>query len=383
MKKVKVGLVGISGYSGVHFSHLKPLVEKGVIELVCSAVINQAQVPEKVQMLKDMGVKVYSSTAEMFEHHSGELDLVCVPVGIAWHERIAVEAVKHGANVLVEKPVTSSNESLARMKQAEKETGKFIAVGFQHIYAREIQFIKHYLISGRLGKIKKVVCSGVWPRNDGYFARNNWAGKLYTEDGVPIWDSPINNAFAHYLNIELFLAGEDYGKSAHVVKVEGDLFRAREDIETFDTCTLRFTTDTGIPIVTMLTHASDQASDVKVRVECENGTALWDASAWQITTANGKVVSFGIPELSQPEMFMDVINKINGKKDIFYCSLDIAAEHTNCVDMLTNQLTPIVVKENVSRKADNGQYVMENINAVFAECDKTGKLPSEMGVTWK
>jgi hypothetical protein len=41
------------------------------------------------------------------------------------------------------------------------------------------------------------------------------------------------------------------------------------------------------------------------------------------------------------------------------------------------------VKETVSRNAEDGQYNMDNIVEVFAECHKAGKLPAEMGVVWK
>ena len=55
---IKVGLIGISGYSSVHFSHLEPLAKKGVIELVCVVVINPEQVPEQLLKLKEMGVDI-------------------------------------------------------------------------------------------------------------------------------------------------------------------------------------------------------------------------------------------------------------------------------------------------------------------------------------
>ena len=381
---VKVGLIGVSGYSSVHLGLLEPLIENGTAELLACVCINPDQVADKLEKLKAMGVKIYPSTEAMYAEWTGKLDLVCIPTGIAWHERMTVEALKHGANVLVEKPVTSSNESVARMIKAEEESnGKFVAVGFQHTYAREIQFIKQYLLSGRLGKIKQVVCSGVWPRNDAYYARNNWAGKLYAADGTPIWDSPINNAFAHYLNIELFLSGKAFDESAHVVAVEGNLYRARENIETFDTCALRFTTESGIEILTMLTHAGSEGTNVDIRLECEKGKVYWNSGdGWKIVSEDGKVLFSGICELPQTDMYQDVMQKVSGKQ-VFCCTLKVAGEHANCVDMLTRQITPIVIKETVTRLPENGQYVMDNINKVFEECNKQGKLPAEIGVVWK
>ena len=45
-----------------------------------------------------------------------------------------------------------------------------------------------------------------WPRYFNYYARNNWAGKL-AMNGTWVFDSPVNNACAHYLNLALFWAG--------------------------------------------------------------------------------------------------------------------------------------------------------------------------------
>ena len=381
---VKVGLIGVSGYSSVHLGLLEPLIKNGTVELCACVCINPDQVAEKLEEMKGWGVKIYPSTEAMYAEWSGKLDLVCIPTGIAFHEKMTAEALKNGVNVLVEKPVTSSNESVARMIKAEKEAnGKFVAVGFQHTYAREIQFIKQYLVSGRLGNVRKVVCSGVWPRNDAYYARNNWAGKLYAADGTPVWDSPVNNAFAHYLNIELFLSGNAFDESAHAVSVEGKLYRARENIETFDTCALRFKTQAGTEIITMLTHAGAEGTDVDIRLECEKGEVFWNSgNGWKIVSEEGNVLYSGISEAPQGDMYQDIIRKASGKQ-VFCCTLQVAAEHANCVDMLTRQLTPVVVKETVTRDSENGQYVMDNINAVFAECQKAGKLPEEIGVIWK
>ena len=39
---IKVGLIGISGYSSVHFANLEPLVKKGIVELLGVVVITAA-----------------------------------------------------------------------------------------------------------------------------------------------------------------------------------------------------------------------------------------------------------------------------------------------------------------------------------------------------
>ena len=133
----------------------------------------------------------------------------------------------------------------------------------------------------------------------------------------------------------------------------------------------------------MLTHAGDVGTHIDIRLDCEKGTVIWNSGdGWKIISEDGKVLFSGICELPQTDMYDDIMRKVNGKQ-VFCCPLSVAAEHANCVDMLTRQLTPVVVKETVKRNPEDGQYVMDNINAVFAECQKLGKLPEEIGVIWK
>lgn len=380
--KIKVALIGISGYGKVHFQHVCRLVREKRAEISAAVVINPDQVPNELAVLREMGCAIYSGTDAMFADFSGKLDLVCIPTGIAFHEPMTLQALAAGANVLVEKPAAGSTEAIERMMEAERKSGHFVAVGFQHIYAREIQFIKQYLLSGRLGKIRSAVCRGIWPRDDQYYSRNNWAGKLAAADGTPILDSPINNAFAHYLNLELFLCGEKFSRSAHAVSVEGDLYRARPEIETFDTCALRFVTDSGIRIQTMLTHTARTVDQPVIRLDCERGSVYWKLDeSWNIRSADGRVLSSGLVEAPHNEMFSDVACRISGE-EVFCCPLGIAREHTHCIELLTKTLKPKQLHHSVHREAENGQFVLENVNEVFEEGYRRELLPSELGIRW-
>ena len=383
MKRIKVGLVGVSGYGAVHFRNWRALAEKGEIEFAAAAVINPEQVPQELAILQQLGATVFPTAEAMFEAMKGKLDLISLPVGIAFHERLTLQALASGANVLVEKPAASSNAAVARMMAAEQHAeGRFVAVGFQQISGREVQFIKQYLVSGRLGKIRRIVCTGIWPRADQYYARNNWAGKLVAADGTPIWDSPINNAFAHYLNLELFFAGSEFDCSAHAVSVEGKLYRARKTIETFDTCALRFRTANDVEILCMLTHASTSKLDPVIQVECENGEVYWQLNgSWNIRSVDGRLLYSGIVELPVEDMFKDVVRKASGKQ-VFCCPLSVAAEHANCIEMLTTTLTPTVVTESVTRVPETGQMQLAGVEKAFAQCMRKRCLPSDLGIKW-
>ena len=219
--KVKTALVGINGYAQSHLNQLKQLVESGQIEFPAAVVLPRERTPENMAYFESIGCEVFDSLDEMFGRCARKPELVCLPTGISSHEPLTKCCLEHGANVLVEKPAAGSLEAVDRMRRAEAESGCFVAVGFQHIYSREFRKIKKELVSGRLGALKSIAVMGIWPRADAYYSRNNWTGRIRTASGEQVLDSPANNAFAHYLNLPLFFAGETFECSAHPVTVEG------------------------------------------------------------------------------------------------------------------------------------------------------------------
>lgn len=372
--KIRIGQVGISGYGVIHFEQVMRLVESGRADFCAAAVINPDQVPGQLAALKRLGTRIYSSAEAMFEAERGKLDLVCIPTGIASHESMTVQALECGANVLVEKPAAGSVAAVRRMMDAERKSGKFAAVGFQHIYAREVQFIKNLLVTGRLGAVRKAFCKGTWPRGDQYYSRNNWAGRRFAADGTPVFDSPVNNAFAHYLNLELFFSGVRFGESARAVSVEGMLLRARPEIETFDTCALHFKTENSVDIYTFLTHSTDVNRNPALRLECERGAVYWCADhGWNIRSQDGAVLHSGCVEEPRGCMFLDVADRLEGEP-VFLCPLSVALEHTNCMELLSGTLTPVPV--NAVRRETDGVYVLKNVAQVFDECFLNGTLPA-------
>jgi len=379
--KVRTALVGINGYAEVHLEHLKTLAEAGRIELTAAVILPHERTPENTAWFHSVGCGIYDSLDEMFKRCPHKPDLVCLPVGIPAHEPLTVCCLAHGANVLVEKPAAGSLAAVDRMRRAEADSGGcFAAVGFQHIYARELQHIKRYLLSGRPGTLKSVAAMGIWPRNTAYYTRNGWAGKIKTASGDFILDSPVNNAFAHYLNLSLFLAGETFGQSAHPIRLEGQLYRARKDIEYFDTCGIQLRTESGGIVSAYFSHASDEVIHPLIRIECQNGSVRMDfgTGRWTISGAEGTLQEEGTLSMPQPDMFSDVVEKVSDRKT-FTCGLDIAREHTFCTEWLYRHCTPEDVPSRLlTVQADDGQAVIRDLPKTFMDCfEKSGKLVLE------
>lgn len=400
----RIALVGVTGYGRVHFGHLRDLAEAGECDFAAAAVVNpeSSEADEPLSWLRSRGAAIYPTANALFAAESGRLDLVCLPVGIAAHEPLVKAALAVGANVLVEKPAAGCVAAVDRMIAAEQAASPHrVFVGFQHVSAPEVREIRRIIASGTLGAPLRVVCTGIWPRGDAYYARNNWAARLAVPDGTPVRDSPANNAFAHYLNLALCFASRDPAMPAEPVTAEGALYRARPEIETFDTCMVRFRTADGVPVLLCLSHASDKVSNPRIRVECERGTVLWTHEGpWEVRGESGEAMASGVAEPPHKAMFRAVCEQSFCHKEhkVFVnsvpfvakkypaslrlcvennvpvlCTLPMARPQVSAIELLTETL-PVTPLVHSAVRREDGQWLVPSLPEAFDGVWQTGEL---------
>ncbi len=381
MARKRVALIGVTGYGSVHYTHVVQLAERGLLELSAVVIINPEEAADKVARLQAMGTRIFGSTADLYAAMAGDLDIVFIPTGIHLHEPMTLQALRAGANVLVEKPASGTIDSVRRMLAAERETGKWVAVGFQHISAPEVHVIKKAIVDGDIGRIQSISFLGVWPRSDAYYNRNNWAGKLACND-IWILDSPANNAFAHYTNLALFFGGETFETMARIQTVQAELYRARP-IESFDTCSIRYLTTAGFPICCNLTHSSDVSVHPEIRIKGSRGTIFWKQdSSYTITNDDGLELS---GKVKQPHefLFAAAVAKLD-EPDTFLCTLKMAGNQVYCLNAVHMATSPWdIPAAYVTIQPEDGTHCVAGIADSLTQAYQQGKLLSELGtVAW-
>ena len=382
-----VALVGVGGYGKVHYDYLKALADAGKIDF-SAAVVRPASIEKRrrtVDELFAMGARIFPDEDALLGAMGGRLNLVCLPVGIEAHRPMTCKFLAAGVNVLLEKPAAGCVADVEAMIEAEKRSKGFVAVGFHNMYGRDIHAVKREILSGRYGKLVNISFKGAWHRSDNYYSRNDWAGKLRASDGTVICDSPVNNAFAHYLNIPLFCAGPDFTTTARAGAMQAEAVRSRDNIETFDTCSMRVWTEQGVTIQVLTTHACDTDREPRLRFDLERARIHWDfqSGSWRIETPDGKTVrSESSPDCRQ-SMFDDIIGRL-GNASVFTYTLKNALEHTRCIEKL-HALFPVHVLKpseyRILRDRDN-QRVIPGIVELFDEAFERNLLPSELGAPW-
>jgi len=185
-------------------------------------------------------------------------------------------------------------------------------------------------------------------------------------------DSPLQNAFAHFLNLGLFLGGQSFGDWREAVAVDGRLYRAREGIETFDTCSLRFTLEGGMPLDLHLSHACAETLDPRVRIETEAGRIEWGIG-WMRETRQGHETFRGDIPLPHADMFADAVAWTRAP-ETFMCSLDAAGHALRAVEKAAElDILPVPARE-LRVEADGTRHwlgVGERLRVAF-DADKLG-----------
>ncbi len=366
MKIIKIGLIGVSGYGATHLAGWLDQVKAKRAILAAAVVINPEEVPDTLATLAALGCRVFADSASMYREMAGSLDLISIPTGIGSHESLTAEALANGCNVLVEKPAAPDTGAIDRMIAAEKAASPlFVAVGFQHIYSHEVQAMKRFLLAGGLGRIERIGVIGLAGRGDDYYRRNRWTGKLRDAAGNEIFDSPANNAFAHYLNTALFFGGDAFDRMAEIDECRAKLYRARE-IESFDSCEFELVTSAGIPIRGSFSHTVDRVTRQTIRVLGEKGMIEWDIDgAWRhYDRAGGLVVEHPLATKGT-KIFSDMVDRCNGIETTI-CTLPMARSHTRCISEF-HRSSPIetLSKDRFGRREADGVLVVPDFESRF------------------
>lgn len=330
----QIGLIGVSGYANIHVEWLLQAHKDKRLIIAAFVTVEAERDSEGAQQLKATGAQQYESYLEMLETHNGQLDICFIPTGIQWHARMTIDALQAGCNVLVEKPLAGSTSDGRAVIDAMNETGRWVAVGFQDMYTDEVAILKRLILKKRIGRIKTVSMLGLWPRARSYYQRNNWTGRLRANDAF-VLDSPLNNAFAHFVNLSLFLAGETFEQSGDAFLNNAQLYRAH-DIESFDTAVVQATSQTGTEFWFGVSHACYNTLEPIIRIEGTRGNIEWSQDhqcTIRYTTKEDEVLPLLDSFQARDKMFETVLERLKNP-DTRICRPEIALCHTRLIESI-------------------------------------------------
>jgi predicted dehydrogenase len=375
---VRFAVVGIQGYSRSHLGMVAGLAEAGRGRLAASMIIDKADHPEVVAQFEQQGVRVFGNYAEMLQACRDQVDVVTLPVPIYLHAPMAIAALHAGYHVLVEKPVAGSLAEVDDMIVARQESSHQCAVGFQQLYSPVFQALKEFIVTGRLGHVRRIAIAALWPRPRAYYARNEWAGKLFC-DGHPVYDSPFNNALAHQIMNMLYLASPELNRAASPAQVQADLYRAY-DIESFDTGCMRLRTDGDVEIFFAASHACATTVQPLMELEAEKATVSWQYDGDATVVYRDGTTETIAQDDTRAHMFDNVLAAVSGRAPQPLCTLEIGRTHVACIEAIHRSTSIATVRDEFVSQGQDGQRAIAGIEQATRQAFESARLFSELDV---
>ena len=380
---LSVVLVGIGGYGAMYCSAFKdPRLQD--CRLIAAVDPNPAG-PDNLAFLAQRNVPVVPSIAALKDGLPADLAIIASP--LQFHADHTVQLLERGTNVLCEKPLCATLEQAAAMARARDLAGKCVSVGYQWSFSVAVQQLKADIMAGVLGAPRRMRTLLLWPRDEKYYRRNRWAGRCVDDSGRPVYDSPVNNAAAHYLHNMLYLLGDRPDRSATPIRVTAELYRGH-DIDNYDTAAIRCHLAGDVEMIFLATHAATAYKGPTFEFEFENATVRYehDHGACMIAEfKDGTTRDYGSPEESHYQKLFAAMNCVRtGESPL--CGIEAAVSQTQVMlaSMQSCGLVRPFPNSIVSWRGEPGLRKIDvaGLDDLFRQCYATGKLPSELGIDW-
>lgn len=254
----KVAVIGLGSISVVHINAILKN-DFGKIEAICDV---KPERIEKAEAAIPYPVRTYTDYKKLLEEVKPDVVHVCTPHYL--HKPMAVDAMRNGADVYLEKPAALSYEEGLEILKAEKETGRKVCVSFQNRVIATNLKVKEIIESGEMGAFLGARGIVTWKRTGAYYTESGWRGAWATEGGGVLMNQSI-----HTLDMLSYFGGD-------IVKAVGtaSLRKNADIIEVEDTAEATLYHESGKTSVFYATNCNAVDSSVMIEVFLEKGKLL-------------------------------------------------------------------------------------------------------------
>ncbi len=379
---VSVLMVAIGGYG---YYYLKTLFEKFPSGRIVITGVVDPNAGQSVHFpeIKRKEIPVFSRIEDFYnDGYSADLAVIASP--IHYHVPQTCTALEHGSNVLCEKPAGAVVQDVDEMIKARDKSGKWVMIGYQWSYSEAIQSLKRDILEGLFGKPVRLKTLRLWHRDDAYFQRNNWAGKIKDADGRWILDSPANNALAHELHNLFYILGGKIHLSAEPKEIMAEVYRANK-IENFDTTACRIYTNDGSELLFYGSHTTSADIGTLMDFRFEDAVILFNESSGEIiaTDKKGNQKTYGSPDADHFRKLFKAVKAVRNPETVI-CGPEAARSHTLCINGIQESVPeiPIFPESMIQRDEKEKRWWVKRLDEALYDCYQNNILPSEADYTW-
>ena len=228
MQKLKIGIIGCGSISSQR--HIPSVCRNKKLKLVaiCDIDNNKAMLTAKKFKIPSY----YSDYKEMLEKE--EIDIIDIATPIQFHKQQAIDAIKLGKHVIVEKPIAASSKDAEEMIEVAKKNKVLLSVYHTMRAYPVIQEIKRILEKKEIGNTLLLQFLTTYGELQPWLKKQKWGA---------LWEIGI-----HRIYLALYLLGK-------VKKVNAESYEGQKNFK------ITLFSENGIGEIHILNSGFDFASD--------------------------------------------------------------------------------------------------------------------------
>ncbi|MCS6845187.1 MAG: Gfo/Idh/MocA family oxidoreductase [Caldilineales bacterium] len=197
---INFGLIGCGRVAPRHAQSIKQLRET---RLVATADIrfDRAQ-----RFAEEYGADAYQDYRDLLARPDVDAVSICVPSGL--HAQVALDALRAGKHVLVEKPIALTLEDADRMIAEARQRSLWLGVVLQNRYNSPVQQLRRAVDEGLLGRLYLGNACVRWYRPQSYYD-DGWHGTRAMDGGA------LMNQSIHHIDALQWLMGPVHSVQAY------------------------------------------------------------------------------------------------------------------------------------------------------------------------
>lgn len=193
-KKIKFAVVG-AGHIGKRHAEMIQRHDEAELIAICDVA------PKSSLNIDHFNIPFFHTIQELISSQL-EFDVLCVatPNGLhAEHSLIGLENKKH---IVIEKPMALNKADCEKIIFKSLQVSKQVFCVMQNRYSPPSEWIKSVIEQGLLGEIYMVQINCYWNRDERYYKKEGWKGKLALDGGT------LFTQFSHFIDIMYWLFGD-------------------------------------------------------------------------------------------------------------------------------------------------------------------------------
>ncbi|WP_201008210.1 Gfo/Idh/MocA family protein [Paenibacillus glycanilyticus] len=338
---LKVAIIGSGAISRAHIDAYQKFSDRCRIVAVTDIYSDKAE--SRIAQCGLTEAKAYSDYKELLGQ---DIDLVSVCTPPYTHAEIAVDFLRAGKHVLVEKPMASSLEECDAMNRAAEESGKLLSIVAQNRFRTPMMKLKGVLDSGLIGPVVHSQVDSFWWRGHCYYDLW-WRGTWEKEGG----GCTLNHA-VHHIDALLWMMGRPAELQAFMSNTSHD----NAEVEDLSIAMLKFAGGGLGQITSSVVHHGEEQQLIF------QGKAARISAPWKLVTSSSMDNGFPTPNTA-----------LSSEIQAYYDNLP-EVTYEGHVGQINNVLSAIEGGESLLIDGHSGRATLELILGIYKSASTGEKV---------